>query len=117
MDKDEKVSVMKKTYKKPDLYYENFALVEAIGSCDLKSNFSQAGGCVAYWDEDFLEWIFAGPEQGCTVETVKDDSICYGNPIQGFNIWSSEDHFLCGSLEIGASTFRNRAFSLPGKER
>lgn len=89
MDKDEKVNVMKKTYKKPDLYYENFALVEAISSCNLKSNFSQAGGCVAYWDPDFEDWIFANEVQGCTANTIKDNTICYGNPTQGFSIWSS----------------------------
>lgn len=90
MDKDEKVNVMKKTYKKPDLYYENFALVEAISSCDLKSNFNQLDLCLAY--ESPVRpgmFIFSSQEQGCDILVQADGSECYGNPTPGYSIWSS----------------------------
>ena len=84
---------MKKSYKKPDLYYENFALIEAIGSCDLISNFNQAGGCVAYKQETgnplFDGWVFVDATQGCTSFANPDGSECYGNPTPGYSIYSS----------------------------
>lgn len=80
---------MKKSYIRPKFYYENFALLDSIAGCDLKSNFNEATGCSAYWDEDFEGWIFANAAQSCTLFTPKDDSICYGNPTAGASIFSS----------------------------
>lgn len=80
---------MKRTYSKPEIYYENFALLDSIAGCDLKSNFNAATGCVAYYDERMEGWIFSEVNQGCSVLTQKDNNRCYGNPIQGFSIWGS----------------------------
>lgn len=84
---------MKRVYSKPILYYEEFALLEAIGSCDLISNFNQASGCVAYKLETghplFDGWVFSTPEQGCTSFANPDGTECYGNPTPGYSIYSS----------------------------
>lgn len=80
---------MKKNYRKPELFYENFALLDSIAGCDMKSNFNEATGCVAYYDEDFEGWVFSSASVGCILLSPKDDSICYGNPTQGFSIFSS----------------------------
>lgn len=85
---------MKKAYQKPELYYENFALLESIAGCDLISSFNQASGCVAYKitpggpiEGDL--WVHSDPTQGCT--TFPQDGIteCYGNPTPGFSIYAS----------------------------
>lgn len=80
---------MKKSYMKPELYYENFALLDSIAGCDFKSNFNEATGCKAYWDEDFEGWIFANAMEGCNLMAPRDDSICYGNPTPTYSIFSS----------------------------
>ena len=84
---------MKKSYIKPDLYYENFALIEAISSCDLVSNFNQASGCVAYYLQTgnplFDGWVFTDATQGCTSFANPNGSECYGNPTPGYSIYAS----------------------------
>lgn len=84
---------MKKSYTKPDLYYENFALIEAISSCDLLSNFNQASGCVAYYldtgDSFFSGWVFTDATQGCTYLSNPNGNECYGNPTPGYTIYIS----------------------------
>lgn len=85
---------MKKIYTKPELYYENFALIEAISSCDLISNFNQASGCVAYYQDTgnplFSGWVFADALQGCTSITPPSGNECYGNPTPGYVIYASQ---------------------------
>ena len=80
---------MKKIYHKPDLFYENFALLESIAGCDLKSNFNEATGCLAVWNDRMEGWLFTDATQNCTVFSQKDDSICYGNPTPGYAVFSS----------------------------
>lgn len=84
---------MKKLYRKPDLYYENFALIEAISSCDLVSNFNQASGCKAYLldapGDLFDGWVFASEMHGCTILSNPNGSECYGNPTPGYVIYAS----------------------------
>lgn len=80
---------MKKVYQKPELFYENFALSASIASCDVNSNFNQATGCQAYWNEDFNGWVFSSDAEGCNLHTIKDGSECYGNPTPGYSIFTS----------------------------
>ncbi|MDR0890231.1 MAG: hypothetical protein LBM28_06275 [Oscillospiraceae bacterium] len=80
---------MKKSYTKPELFYENFALLDSIAGCDMKSNFNEATGCEAYYDDLFEGWVFASATVGCTLISPKGGSICYGNPTPGFSIFSS----------------------------
>lgn len=83
---------MKKVYTKPDLYYENFALIEAISSCDLVSNYNQASDCKAYRldaGDLFSGWVFTDAAQGCDRFTNPNGSECYGNPTPGYSIYAS----------------------------
>lgn len=85
---------MKKAYQKPELYYENFALLESIAGCDLLSNFNEVGGCVAYKLEaggPFGDvWVYSDSTQGCsTTPQSPGASECYGNPTPGFSIYAS----------------------------
>ena len=79
---------MKKIYTKPDFYYENFALIEAISSCDLISNFNQASACTAV-EVIPGEWLFVDALSGCTRFQQPDASTCYGNPVPGYSIYAS----------------------------
>lgn len=80
---------MKKTYRKPEFYYENFALLDSIAGCELSSNFNAATGCVAYWDDRSEGWIFVNASQGCDNFMTSGDNTCYGVPVPGQNIYSS----------------------------
>ena len=80
---------MKKTYEKPTLYYENFALLDAIAGCDVITN-QNRGVCVAYQLPGYEDkFIFSSAAEGCNCFTQKDDSVCYGIPTSGKAIWSS----------------------------
>ena len=80
---------MKKTYEKPTLYYENFALLDAIADCDVISN-QNRDECVAYQLPNSTGvFIFSSATEGCTHITQKNDSVCYGIPTSGNAIWSS----------------------------
>lgn len=80
---------MKKTYEKPTLYYENFALLDAIAGCDFISN-QNRDVCFAYQPPGSVGvFIFSSEQQGCNRSTQKDDNACYGIPTSGIAIWSS----------------------------
>lgn len=80
---------MKKTYEKPTLYYENFALLDAIAGCDVISN-QNRDVCVAYQlPGSNNKFIFSSETEGCNYFAQKDDSVCYGIPTSGNAIWSS----------------------------
>lgn len=58
---------MKKVYKRPELFYENFSLMEAIASCALTANQNDGASCT-YFDEDgFGETLFLGANSDCAV--------------------------------------------------
>lgn len=85
----EKVIIMKKLYSKPILYYENFALLDAIAGCDFISN-QNRDSCVGYQLPGSVDVvIFSSAMEGCNHFSQKDDSVCYGIPTSGNAIWSS----------------------------
>ena len=80
---------MKKTYEKPTLYYENFALLDAIAGCDVITN-QNRDVCVAYQLPGYEDkFFFSSAAEGCNCFTQKDNNVCYGIPTSGNAIWSS----------------------------
>ena len=80
---------MKKSYEKPTLYYENFALLDAIAGCDFISN-QNRDVCVGYQLPGSVDVvIFSSTIEGCNHFTQKDGNECYGIPTSGNAIWSS----------------------------
>lgn len=66
---------MKKTYSKPELFYESFSLLGSIASsCDnLQHSANDATTCAVEVPD--LGWIFSSTVTGCQV-TGMDDKIC-----------------------------------------
>lgn len=83
---------MKKVYTKPQIMFESFALSTAIASCKYEAVFddSIAGGCQGYFDNAFEQVVFTDAVVGCIfVPPGENDSVCYHNPTDQNNIFSS----------------------------
>lgn len=59
---------MKKIYKKPELFYENFSLMEAIATCTVITDTKDDKSVCAYYDEGFGELIFVDGNSGCEID-------------------------------------------------
>lgn len=71
-----RVIVMKKTYKKPVLFFEDFTLMEAItSSCAIGAQHENKYTC-AWWNEDFGMYIYDTVQ----VSSCQIDEIAYGVP-------------------------------------
>lgn len=58
---------MKKVYKRPELFYENFSLMEAIAACGFTAQHESGASC-SYYDPDFDLNIFTmGLVETCEV--------------------------------------------------
>lgn len=80
---------MKKAYSKPDIVFEDFSLSTNIAAgCEALANFPQ-GDCGYVFAPDVV--IFMEERHGCTteVETGEYNGICYHNPSDDNNLFSS----------------------------
>lgn len=60
---------MKKVYKRPELFYENFSIMEAIATCPAIANHGDPASCV-YYDVDFEISFFAADVNGDCEENM-----------------------------------------------
>lgn len=79
---------MKKSYMKPTLLADNFGMSENISSdCEGIANWSEFNCSVTIPD---LGWvIYMSAENGCAKTGVGTDLICYHNPTDANNVFSS----------------------------
>lgn len=71
-----RVIVMKKTYKKPVLYFEDFTLMDAITSvCLITAQHASKYDC-SWWNEDFMLHIY----ETMYVSSCEIDEIAAGVP-------------------------------------
>lgn len=80
---------MKKTYVKPELYFESFEL-----SSNIASGCAKPTGHAEYVCPYTLatgKKIFASESEGCQILTQDGSgySLCYHNPTEGSNLFSS----------------------------
>ncbi len=74
---------MKKHYQKPELFYENFALTEAIAACTVKGGPNSPENC-SYYDEDLgLSLFVMGVSPTCELTPSNYDAGAAGNLIFG----------------------------------
>lgn len=80
---------MKKTYVKPELYFENFELSSNIASgCEKQIRTQSYGTCGL--DIPGLGTIFTDSVSGCTKKiTDGDQSYCYHNPTDESKLFNS----------------------------
>ena len=86
---------MKKTYSKPDIFFEDFSLNTNIAAGCEKRPFNQGDGCGVLWGNIV---IFTGTMNDCENNPVVEGStkgnivdknnngLCYHNPSQDFNV-------------------------------
>lgn len=84
---------MKKTYVKPEVYFESFELSASIAAgCSAgfnhgNTNFGNAHSCYFEYGTDR---VYLSTTQGCTLtDNVSDDEICYHVPFSQSKIFSS----------------------------
>lgn len=93
--KERKTKVMtntqKKTYSKPQLVYESFALSQSIASgCEGIANFGEGACSVTITGSFDSVSIFQDAAYGCQfVPPNPDDYICYHAPSEMNNVFSS----------------------------
>ena len=82
---------MKKEYRKPELWYEDFQLSQSIASsCEGIANFGEDLCSVTLKGEGFELVVFTDPYVGCIYTPPNpDDFLCYHAPSEGNNIFSS----------------------------
>jgi hypothetical protein len=82
---------MKKTYSKPDIIFDSFALsTNVAANCEFKTPLPKADECGM--PIGFLnDVIFITEMQGCTkiIETGAWDTICYHQPTEENNLFNS----------------------------
>ena len=82
---------MKKAYKKPELYFENFELSTSIATgCGVgynhsNTNFSNARDCNFFYDTDK---VFLNTDN-CTMTEFDENMFCYHVPTANNKVFSS----------------------------
>lgn len=56
---------MKKNYQKPELFYEDFRLMDSIAACAYKVGFTEYD--CTWYSEELGTVVFTNPSQGCLV--------------------------------------------------
>jgi len=80
------VKNMKKQYVKPELYFENFELSTSIAACEYKTKLPSKGSC-GFDDGNAI--IFVSNLTGCDTTDDGSGKICYDNPLDSNNLFSS----------------------------
>lgn len=84
---------MRKTYKKPTIHFEDFALVQTTASsCGENLDITQATQSsisTCGWDVGGIVVFAVSTECQLIVEDGAMEGICYNNPAGGYNIFSS----------------------------
>lgn len=84
------IEIMKKAYKKPELYFENFELSTSIAACDQQDGRTfQKDGCG--WDDGYTI-VFLEGQNFCSYQTsdgVYGGGLCYHNPTNGNKLFAS----------------------------
>lgn len=80
---------MKKTYSKPDIFFEDFSLSTSIAAGCEKKPFKQGDGCGVKWGALML----FTQTLNCKDKIVEGDSeynkLCYHNPWESYNVFYS----------------------------
>ena len=80
---------MKKVYKKPVLYFENFELSTSIAACDQQEGRQfQKNSCG--WNDGYTT-VFLESQSFCIYKTEDGtyDNLCYHNPTNGNKLFAS----------------------------
>jgi hypothetical protein len=80
---------MKKTYEKPEVYFESFELSTSIATCDQwEGRLWQKDACA--WNDGYTN-VFLNGMDVCTYQTQDGGygGLCYHNPTNGNKIFAS----------------------------
>ncbi len=85
---------MKKTYSKPEIYFEDFSLCTSIATnCEIKIDNQSEGTCGYAYEGGYGETMFTvmAGTQVCNlpVDDDKENGFCYHIPVQSNNIFNS----------------------------
>ena len=81
---------MKKEYRKPELWYEDFQLAQSIASgCEGIANFQEGMCAVSLKGEGYDLLLFVDPNVCRDVPPNPDDLLCYHAPSEHNNVFSS----------------------------
>lgn len=92
---------MKKTYSKPDIFFEDFSLSTSIAAgCEEKPSVYAADvrPCGVKWDAGI--YVFTETMYGCNIKAVsgktennlvdsQNNALCYHNPSENYNVFYS----------------------------
>lgn len=81
---------MKKSYSKPEIFFEDFSLSTSIaGSCDKIIDNATKYVC-AYYDERHNKYVFTDDIGACTTKNEDGtNGICYHTPIDTSDLFNS----------------------------
>lgn len=72
---------MKKSYVKPELFYESFVLSQSIAACGIDVNFENTDKCAPQLDPAFWngmsDTVFNNGRTGCSMDISAIDVYCY----------------------------------------
>ena len=82
---------MKRTYMKPEIIFENFALTTNIaGDCEVKTSTPNSGSCPYTWEDEFGSYsVFVDSSVCGNVVADGNDGICYHVPTETNSVFNS----------------------------